>query len=831
MDKRACVVALTVLSLMLLSNMATVQLAGGAGTAEPPSGPWQGASRVDASPSNNERSISSMVLADDRPGEVHAAWLEDRDAGSDFYVATSLDGGATWGHESRVDPHANQPRSVNSTCDIVTDHQGKVWAVYSQRVVAGWRVRFARSDDGALTWRTPIDVYASGDETSVQEVPAMARSPTGLLHILFLLRTPTSARMLVAISEDGLNAGLPRQVDDRAPDTEAHTGGDVVVAPNGTVVIAYGFKSPGMAGIRVATKAAAATSYTVSTVWTVEERIPRELSPRLAVSSRGVVGLVFAPNGSSGALHVRTLDGGATWTDPVRVYQDPDVNATQADPSIAFDALGQMHSVLTHQAVKVPSRLMHSYTSDGSVFTPALGVGADWDTEEDGKRGQEGPGAILPLSNGTLLATYAAARNTTYGIRASWWPNLPPTVTITSPSKGVVVRGTISVMGTALDKGGVSGIASVFVKMGTIGPVKLGGSTSWSHDFDTTGLADGPQEIVAWASDGFVEGPHASLGVTVDNNNPPELEVDFPRDNAKYRGIVPIAGTVYDVEGLAENWNVQWKTNDVNATWMDLPLKSLTDLHNMTFSWPVNLSARQNGQVFLSVRASDGEKWSQVQTRTIFMENRPDLHINVSRIEWSPSKPKSGDEMQFTVYIENRGATRSPTFELTFNIGPKLLDEQTGAGLAPGNYVSLVFFWNATGGTFTFSVAADPRALVDEADDTNNRVTFTLTVEKVVREEEGFSAWILGAIALAAIIGIAGGALLIIRKVKLMPDVVGQEGQEGQGGLGGQVGQGGQGASEAEASAQSDQFEGTEVEGAAEPSDPEGDEPDSPLHP
>ena len=802
MDKRACVVTLTVLSLMLLSNVATVTPAAGAGEAAEPSGPWRGASRVDAGP-NIERPISSMVLADGRPGEVHAAWLEVRDAGSDCFVATSLDGGATWGHEARVDPYANQRIPWNATCDITTDHQGKVWAVYSQRVVAGWRVRFARSDDGAVTWRTPIDVYVSGDDTSIQELPEIARppAPTGPLQILFVLRTPTGAKMLVSTSEDGLNAGLPRQVDAEAPDTEAHTGGDIVVAPNGTVVIAYGFKAPGVAGIKVATRAAAATSYTVSTVWTVEERIPRDLHPRLAVSSKGVVGLVFAPNGSAGALHVRSLDGGQTWTDPVRIYQDPDVNATQADPSIAFDALGQMHSVLTHQAVKAPSRLLHSYTSDGSVFTPVIEVGSDWDTDEDGVRGPEGPGAILAFSNGTLLSAYAAARNTTYGVRASWWPNLPPTTAITSPSKGVVVRGTVTVMGTARDAGGMSGLANVFVQMGTIGPIKLAGSSSWTHDFDTTSLADGPQEIIAYASDGFVDGPHTSLGVVIDNNNPPELAVDFPRDNAKYRGAVPISGTVKDIEGLAENWNVQWKTNDVNATWTDLPLPSLTDVHNMTFSSTLDLSARNNGQVFISVRATDGEKWSQVQTRTIFMENRPDLYINVSRIEWSPSKPKSGDEMQFTVYIENRGATKAPTFEVTFNIGPKLIDEAEAANIAPGKDVSLVFFWNATGGTYTFAVAADPLALVDEADEANNRVTFTLTIEKVVQEEKGFPVWLLGAIVIVAIIVIAGGALLIIRKVKLMP---------------GEEPQGDQGTTEATGGGQTDQFEGTETEGSPE---------------
>jgi hypothetical protein len=353
--------------------------------------------------------------------------------------------------------------------------------------------------------------------------------------------------------------------------------------------------------------------------------------------------------------------------------------------------------------------------------------------------------------------------------------------------------------------------------MGTIGPVKLAGSNSWTHDFDTTVLKDGPQEIIAWASDGFDEGPHSSLGVTVDNNNPPELAVDFPRDNAKYRGAVPIAGTLHDIEGLAENWNVQWKTNDLNATWTDLPLASLTDVHNMTFSSTLDLSARQNGQVFISVRASDGEKWSQVQTRTIFMENRPDLYINVSRIEWSPAKPKSGDEMQFTVYFENKGSVKSPTFEVTFNIGPKLLDEAEGSNIAPGKDVSLVFFWNATGGTYTFAVAADPRALVDEADEANNRATFTLTVEKVVQEEKGFQVWLLGAIALVAIAVIAGGALLIIRKVKLMPE----EGAQGVGVL--ETG-------EAGASAQGDQFEGTEAAGAAEPSPGEGDEPDSPGH-
>ena len=93
--------------------------------------------------------------------------------------------------------------------------------------------------------------------------------------------------------------------------------------------------------------------------------------------------------------------------------------------------------------------------------------------------------------------------------------NQPPTCSISSPSNGATVSGTVSITGTASDSDGT--VQSVQVKIGSDAWATASGTTSWSYSWDTTGYSDGSYTILARSYDGTDYSTNASITVTVDN--------------------------------------------------------------------------------------------------------------------------------------------------------------------------------------------------------------------------------------------------------------------------------------------------------------------------
>jgi len=752
--------ALAVLLVLLMLAPSSVPLlpaADAAGAAA--ASPWKGSVRVDDGP-NQVRDIGGLVLARGAGDELYAAWIEDREQGTDCFVAASFDGGLTWSPNVRANPIANPARPWNDTCDVDADGDGHVWATFTDRLSAGWRVKLTRSDNRGQSFRTPSEVYASGDDTEVQEYPSLVRTPQGAVSVLFLRRTPTESRLLVATAADGLNPSQPRQVEPNAPATEQHVRGDIASLPDGTLVVAWGYKSPGHAGIKVATKAPTASDFTVRTIYELDEAVPRELAPRVAVSGGGVVALAFSKGDVEGVIHMRSSDRGETFSEPVRAWMDPD-SAMQSDGAIWFDRLGNMHLVLTRE-LPTP-RVLHTYTADGSTFTPPVEVGADWDEEVDGARGREGSSAVAALDDGTVAVVYTAVRNATYGVRASRWANLAPTVEVMVPGNDTFVRGLVTVQGNAVDPGGISGLVHVYVSMGALGPVEMPGTTSWSHDFESAQLPDGPVEVTAWAADGFRVGETDGITLHIDNNLPPVLDMALPTENSLHRGTVHLKGSAHDDRGFRQDWKAQWRLGDDN--WTDLPPTALTDPLNATIDSLLDLSQLQNGQYIVSARVTDGEKWSETWTTPIRLENRPDMWLNLTRVDILPPQPKEGDEVQLTAYVENLGATVAPKSGVEFKIGPKPLSYIQTSNIPPGGEEPIIFFWNATEGNYSFTITVDPRTFIAEADESNNGISFAIYVAEGEGGEEGLPAGLI-AIALVFLVVAVLVAVLLSRRRK-----------------------------------------------------------------
>ncbi len=739
-------------------------------------GPWTEPVRVDDGP-NKGRAITSIDLAMASDGTVHAGWLEDRAEGTDCFVASSPNLGEAWYEDIRVDPHANQPRTQPTTCDIGVDSDGHLYATYTQwQVLQGWwRVRWARSDDGGESFRDPTDVFQVVDNTLAQEHPSMAITKSGSLNIVYLERTQNSTKLFIVRSDDGLNPLPPRAVESGMPADLSHVQGDVAIGPDGTVFVAYGYRAPKEAGIKVARKAPTDGTFSITKVFSLTEDNPRNLRPTIAVSDDNVVEIVFNPLKADGhVLHIRSEDGGDNYEYAKEVWPAIEAGNSQTNPDLAFDELGRVHVVWT-QGGNDPRRVLHSFSHDGISFTGPTEVGGSWN-ESLGMRGWEDDGTVMTLENGGVAVAYSANLNSSVGVYFVRMENHPPIVEITQPADGEAVRGEVFVQGTAADQGGTTGLAGIFVQVADEEPARQPGTTSWEYSFDSTQFPDGPITITAWASDGFVLGPEDSIVVDVDNNEPPRLNLAKPENLTTYIGMVPVDGTAYDDEGFGDNHTVQWKI-ELEDEWTEGWGFTLQNANILDFAFDLDMSGEKSGASQLYVRVFDGDKFTEPEYRSFSLNNLPDLAISTSDIELDVLEPAHGEVITVTLTVNNIGVVHSGPYDVSFENYNKQIEFRTGSNLSAGESENLVFIWEAQGGTNKLRFIVDPLFRIEELSKTNNEAELVVEVPSAPDENEGLATWVWGIIALIIIVAV-GGMLFLIVKFIVPRGPVEPEGEE-----------------------------------------------------
>jgi len=135
--------------------------------------------------------------------------------------------------------------------------------------------------------------------------------------------------------------------------------------------------------------------------------------------------------------------------------------------------------------------------------------------------------------------------------------NVKPTVSITSPSNGAIVSGTVTIAGTADDSDGTIQMVQLKLNSGTWTAVS--GTTSWSYSWDTTTSSDGSHTAYARSYDGEDYSDLSSIEITV--NNP---TLDQPTDPAAYWSFDEGSGSIANDESVNNNDGV------INgATWVN----------------------------------------------------------------------------------------------------------------------------------------------------------------------------------------------------------------------------------------------------------------------
>ena len=173
------------------------------------------------------------VVAADGSGEVHVAWEDRRTGVVDVYVASSDDDGTAFGGDRRID----DSDAADSYAPSLHVGFGLVHAAWhDRRDGEAYEVYVARSTDGGGTFAAPQRVSAGEPAGTFDAVlPRLAWSE-GTLQVAWYGASGGGYHAMHRIVRDGVPSGAPVQLDDGPGPSKARyprlavSGADVVVA-------------------------------------------------------------------------------------------------------------------------------------------------------------------------------------------------------------------------------------------------------------------------------------------------------------------------------------------------------------------------------------------------------------------------------------------------------------------------------------------------------------------------------------------------------------------------------------------------------------------------
>lgn len=191
--------------------------------------------------------------------------------------------------------------------------------------------------------------------------------------------------------------------------------------------------------------------------------------------------------------------------------------------------------------------------------------------------------------------------------------NDPPTVSISSPSSGQTVSGTLDVEGNAHDPDGDNELVRVEVQIDDEGWEDATGTTDWTYDLDTSPLSEGTHTVHARSYDGMDYSTTGSVDVFVDNiNEPPTVSITSISPGETLNLTVDISGDAHDPDGDSQLVRVEVRID--NEDWQDA-------IGTIDWSYELDTTSLSNGDHNITARAFDGTQYSTPVEVPFVVEN------------------------------------------------------------------------------------------------------------------------------------------------------------------------------------------------------------------
>ncbi len=248
---------------------------------------------------------------------VHVAWRSVQQDLGVVYYDRSGDGGLTWGTDHLL-TGPDYKKSVNSLDLVISGTQSiyVVWGTY-----AG--IDLVYSLDGGTTWISPTEILTS---TGSIESVTLARDAAGTLHLAWeehLYLTASEYHIGYVRSLDGGLTWVDRQFVDSGTVTAARGNPDIAVDPNGTYVhLVWDDEVSGIPQIYHAASGDNGVS------WGTPVRLSggdaEAVEPAVAVDNDSVIYVVWqdALYDVADILYSLSANHGASWSVPGRVNDD-----------------------------------------------------------------------------------------------------------------------------------------------------------------------------------------------------------------------------------------------------------------------------------------------------------------------------------------------------------------------------------------------------------------------------------------------------------------------------------------------------------------------------
>jgi hypothetical protein len=250
-----------------------------------------------------------------------------------------------------------------------------------------------------------------------------------------------------------------------------------------------------------------------------------------------------------------------------------------------------------------------------------------------------------------------------------------PTVTITSPSDGATVQGTISVQATATDDVSVDWVelwagppSSAMTRVSSL--AISGSNVSISLPFDTTTMANGPVSLLVRVYDTVGRNADSTISVSVVNPPPdtasPSVAITAPADGASVRGTISVDATATDDVGVVQ---VELWVGSSPSTADTLAGTVVPTGASATFS--LDTATLLDGQTWCVVRAYDAAGNMGNAASSVLIDNTPPTV--------AISSPADGASVRGTTTIAATAADANALARVDFYVDGAFLATSTSA--------------------------------------------------------------------------------------------------------------------------------------------------------
>jgi subtilase family serine protease len=146
-----------------------------------------------------------------------------------------------------------------------------------------------------------------------------------------------------------------------------------------------------------------------------------------------------------------------------------------------------------------------------------------------------------------------------------------------------------------------------------------------------------------------------------------------------------------------------------------------------TFTWTATVGSHTvKAFADSSYNIAESDENNNQREETFTVSGKPDLTI--SDISWTPSSPKEGETVTFTVYIQNQGTADAGSFKVAYYIDGAKLGEWSITSLSTSQTINKTFTWTAAYPSHTVKALADSGYSISEKDENNNQKEKTFSV-------------------------------------------------------------------------------------------------------